>query len=338
MTVRLQMIDTTETDTEPERSETQLTSILMMVIPGYFGLNPETLASNPFQNSATAESLEADKITQAAMREFAGMVETLKAEGITVVAVPSREGVVTPDAIFPNNWVSFHPDRVVLYPMLAPNRRQERQLETVELFLADAGIQIADDELDLTNYEDAGVYLEGTGSMVLDRVNRVAFANISPRTSADLLEIWAKEMNYEVVTFEACDRDGKDIYHTNVVMAIGDEFAVICLEAIPNLAERSRVKAALEKLGKEVIEITLDQLYAFCGNLLQAKSNNGEPKIVMSETARKIFTEDQKRRLQKYGKIVPVDITTIETIGGGSARCMLAEVFPARKDGHGNSE
>lgn len=305
--------------------ESQLTDTILMIEPSYFGLNIETKASNAFQPTRLPGSEV--YIRHQAKQEFQAMEETLRTEDVRVIACPSVKGISTPDAVFPNNWVSFHPDRVVLYPMLAPNRRQERQLTQVTHCLKESGVSISPNILDLSKYEEKNHFLEGTGSLILDRVNKVAFANISPRTTPELLTTFCEEMGYTSVVFNAVDKGGSDIYHTNVLMSLGREFAVLCWEAIRDPIQRKIVKETLDDLGKKVIDITYDQLYSFCGNILQILSTSGETKIVMSLSAYNAFKPEQKKALSQFGKLVPVDIATIETIGGGSARCMMAEVF-----------
>lgn len=305
---------------------TQLTDTILMISPSSFALNPETLLDNKFQPTSISE--DEAQVRDTAMAEFAGMVQQLRDEGIEVIVCPTRQdGVVTPDAVFPNNWISFHENGVILYPMKAPNRRAERQLDTVKLVLSEAGKVLDEHVLDLSELENDGHYLEGTGSLVIDRPAKVAFANISERTNTQALNVFSQKTGYETVLFTSNDRDGNPIYHTNVVMSIGEGFTVICLAAIKDTDERQVVASKLQALGKEIIDITLDQLHNFCGNILQVKSKTGEQKIVMSQTAYDAFTPEQREALARHGSLVPVSIPTIERIGGGSARCMMAEVF-----------
>lgn len=302
----------------------QLTGAIVMVRPNHFGFNPETAGSNIFQHQVSESENE---VQQKALFEFNNAVKTLKEAGIKVLILDSKNDAITPDSVFPNNWFSNHVDgKLVIYPMLAPNRRQERQAESLETLLRGNGISISE-IIDLTTDENSGHILEGTGSLVLDRENKVAFAMESPRTVKEEFEKWCKLMGYEGILFHSYDKDGFPIYHTNVTMSIGKEYAVICLDSISDTSEKEQVKNKLESLGKEIIALTKDQIYKYCGNTLQVLSSEGTSKIIMSKTAFEGFNLDQLKILEKHGKIVTLDIPTIETVGGGSARCMLAEVF-----------
>lgn len=303
------------------RSE-QTTNILMMVVPIFFAFNFETAEDNEFQILEPNKSQE--EIRDKAILEFNRMVDRLRNEGLKVIVVDSQKD--TPDAVFPNNWISFHGDKVVLYPMKNNNRRKERQYKNVLKALAQAGIKKQPELIDLTYLEDQNQIVEGTGSLILDRVNKVAFALLSQRTNKEAVEKFAKQMGYEAIIFSGSDKHGKEIYHTNVIMSVGEQFAVVCYEAIKDEKEQAMVKRKLAELGKEVIDITLEQVENFCGNILQVNSKKG-PKIIMSQTAYNAFSTKQIDILVKHGHIVPVDIQQIETTGGGSARCMLAEVF-----------
>ncbi len=306
----------------------QLTNTVLMVSPDRFGFNEQTASSNGFQNNP--EGIAPQVIRDKALSEFYDTVGLLKKHGIKVFVTPSRTDVDTPDAVFPNNWVSFHSElggiNTVLYPMLAPNRRAERQFDAVRKLLP----WISSDVLDLTGHEQSGKFLEGTGSLVLARSEKVVFAHESPRTSYEVLDDFCNQTGYRSVKFHSFDEGGKPIYHTNVVMAIGEGFSVVCLDSIPDKHEQSRVDGTLKELGLDVVTIDLDQVHAFCGNLLEVKSGSGQSKIVLSVTAFDAFTKDQRDQLMSYGELVPVNIPTIETIGGGSARCILAEVFPGK--------
>lgn len=306
----------------------QLTDTLLMVTPDNFGFNNQTASTNTFQNDLPLGSRESPR--NKALSEFHGAVDLLRRSGIRVLICPSRTDIDTPDAVFPNNWISFHSEvkgiNTVLYPMLAPNRRDERQLIAVEQTL---GIKIDPSTvLDLTHHEKSGHFLEGTGSLIFDRKRKVVFAHESARTSFQVLDDFCDRTGYRPVKFHAQDEGGKPIYHTNVVMSIGDGLSVVCLEAIQNRQERSTVENTLDALELEIINITLDQLHAFCGNILEVQSGTGKNKIIMSITAYDAFTEAQRKQLMGYGELVPIYIPTIEKIGGGSARCMVAEVFP----------
>lgn len=301
---------------------TQLTNTLVMVSPDHFGFNTETAGSNVFQHHVSDSEIETQ---EKAMDEFSKSVKTLESAGIKILTLKSPDAR-TPDAIFPNNWFSHHSDgKLVIYPMLAQNRRAERQTENLKNLLIENGT--TPQVLDLTNDENLGHFLEGTGSLVLDRENKVAFAMESPRTVKAEFEKWCQLMNYKGILFHSYDKAGFPIYHTNVTMSIGREYAVICLESIKNIAEREIVSAALYDLKKEIIELSIEQVYEYCGNTLQVQDTKGNPKIIMSVTAKNGFSSNQLKSLEKYGEIITLDIPTIETVGGGSARCMLAEVF-----------
>lgn len=310
---------------------TQLTNTLLMVSPDSFGFNDQTASTNTFQNIPTSASEVT--IRNQAQAEFRGAVDLLRYNGIEIIVCPSRTDVNTPDAVFPNNWISFHNELdefdVALYPMRAPNRRAERQFQTVQRLMHWITID-PDRVLDLTAFEQDGQFLEGTGSLVFDRERKVVFAHESARTSFSVLDVFCQETGYEAVKFHANDKGGQPIYHTNVVMAIGEGFSVVCLEAIPDRQERTAVAGTLRELQKDTININLDQLHSFCGNVLQVEPTSGRSRIVMSVTAFDAFTTNQRQQLLEHGDIVPLDINTIETVGGGSARCILAEVFPGK--------
>lgn len=294
-----------------------------MIRPAKFESNPMTASSNRFQGKSTATPAEQQ---QAALREFDALVDTLRAAGIAVIVVDDSPEPHTPDSIFPNNWVSFHADgRVVLYPMEAPNRRSERRTEIVEQLDSDFGFQVAE-IVDLTAHEENGHYLEGTGSMVLDRSNRVAYACLSSRTQLDPLGDFAQRMDYDVVSFDAVDNDGVPIYHTNVLMNIGEAVAVICEEAIPRNEQREAVMARLRDTGHDIVSLTYDQLHAFAGNMLELRNSQGERVLAMSDRAWKSLSAAQREVLQANGKILTSPIDNIENSAGGSIRCMLAEV------------
>lgn len=291
-----------------------------MIRPVNFGFNEETAASNAFQNA----NAEKNGVQEKALSEFNGMVNILRHNGIDVTVIDDTHQPYTPDSIFPNNWVSFHNDGgVFLYPMQAENRRLERR-EDIITNLEDK-FKVAH-VIDLSRFEHERRFLEGTGSMVLDRDNKIAYACLSPRTDKEVLNYFCEQSGYQPVSFEAVDEKGKAIYHTNVLMCIGSRFAVICLGSIPNPHERITVTASLKSSHKEIIEISFEQMNQFAGNMLEVKNKVGETLIVMSQNAFNALNEVQRSALQKYGKLVYADINTIETNGGGSARCMMAEV------------
>jgi hypothetical protein len=294
-----------------------------MIRPVRFQSNPMTAESNVFQgrNPATVGEQQ-----DAALREFDQLVEALRAAGIKVIVVDDTSNPHTPDSVFPNNWVSFHRDgRVVLYPMEAPNRRTERRADIIDALSSEHGYQVVE-VLDLSAHEEAGHYLEGTGSMVLDRQNRIVYACLSSRTQLDPLGDFAQRMHYDVVSFDAVDRSGVPIYHTNVLMNIGEALAVICDEAIPREDQRAAVLARLRETGHDVLKISFDQLKAFAGNMLELRNKSGERVVAMSEQAWSSLTEPQRQKLLDNGKVVYSAIDNIESSAGGSVRCMLAEV------------
>jgi hypothetical protein len=298
-----------------------------MVAPEQFGFNPETAETNTFQKHPDEERDTPERLRDAACREFQQMVGILESQHIRVLVLPGRKDVVTPDAVFPNNWFSHHQeDILVLYPMLAPNRRAERQPALLLNLLK--SLSCSPEVIDLSQREQDGPVLEGTGSLVLDRIHKVAFAMESPRTNKTVLDEWCHRMGYTACFFHGYDKLSQPIYHTNVFMNIGDGFAVASLEAIPDRTERTVFECTLRNLGKEIVHLSLAQLYAFCGNILHLRSQNGQPKIVLSQTALHAFTPAQRSQLEQYGELIPIPVPTIERIGGGSVRCMLAEVFP----------
>ncbi len=303
--------------------ESQLASTVLMIRPVRFESNPQTAESNRFQGKADAPPEEQNR---AALDEFEALVAALRSKGIDVVVFDDTHEPHTPDSVFPNNWVSFHADgRVVLYPMEAENRRGERRTDIIESLAADHGFGVSD-VIDLSAHEEQDRFLEGTGSMVLDRVNRVAYACLSSRTQLDPLGDFAQQMDYEVVAFDAVDRDGIPIYHTNVLMNVGEELAVICADSIPKQDQRDAVLQRLKESGHEVILLSHDQLDAFAGNMLELRSAAGERVVAMSQQAFDSLDEDQREVLQRNGEIVTVPIDTIEASAGGSVRCMLAEI------------
>ena len=304
--------------------ESQLTSSVMMIRPVRFESNPLTAASNRFQGKTDSNSAAAQQA--AAAREFDTLVSALRDAGIEVIVIDDTREPHTPDAIFPNNWISMHADgRVVLYPMEAENRRTERRMDIVDHLGSDHGRQITE-LVDLSAHENSGHYLEGTGSMVLDRVNRVAYACVSTRTHLDPLGDFAQRMGYDVVAFEAVDSGGVPIYHTNVLMNVGEKVAVICDEAIPREDQREAVLARLRETGHEVVLLSYAQLDAFAGNMLELRNNDGERVLAMSQQAYDSLDKEQRAVLAANGRIVSVAISNIESSAGGSVRCMLAEV------------
>jgi hypothetical protein len=294
-----------------------------MVRPASFGFNPQTAATNAFQRDADPS---ADRATQGlAQREFDDLAKALQLAGVEVLIADDTPMPAKPDAIFPNNWVSFHFDgTVTLYPMLAPNRRLERRDAILEQVVREGRFHVSR-TVDLTHREAEGKFLEGTGSLVLDRAHRVAYASLSPRTDLDVLGEFAQLLDYELVTFEAQGESGQPVYHTNVVMAIGACFAVVCGEAIAHPSHRDAVFNKLRAAGHDIIDISLLQMEAFAGNLLELSSSGG-PVIALSSTGWHSLRPAQQRTLESYAAVVPADIPTIERLGGGAVRCMLAEI------------
>jgi hypothetical protein len=311
------------------RVDRQTAADVMMIRPVAFAGNPQTQPSNSFQERDAGAIDAANQA--AALREFEGLAAALTQAGVAVHTFDDTIEPHTPDSIFPNNWVSFHADgSVVLYPMLAENRRLERRLDLLEMLSARHGFH-ATRVIDLTRHEQVGRYLEGTGSLVLDRIHRVAYACVSPRTDLDVLGDFAQQLDYDIVAFEAHDAGGAAIYHTNVLMSVGERFAAVCADAIRE-DERAAVLDQLRGTGRAVVELSLEQMAAFAGNMLELGSSLTGAVVAMSERARDALTMAQRKTLQSNsGPIVAAPIPTIEKLGGGSVRCMLAEVHLPKK-------
>lgn len=306
--------------------ESQSAQSVLMVRPASFGFNPQTAATNAFQHPARADAAAA----AAALAEFDAATTVIGKAGINVYVADDSPDPPKPDAIFPNNWVSFHADgTVVLYPMMAVNRRLERRDDLLADIVRQGNFHISR-TVDLSGHEGKGQYLEGTGSLVLDRVARVAFACLSPRTHLDALGDFAQQLDYELQAFDAVDMSGQAIYHTNVMMAIGTRFAVICGAVMGAPSQRSAVLARLEATGHEIIELSIAQMQAFAGNLVEFGGADG-PVVALSKTAWSALDADQRRALERHAGIACVDIPSIERCGGGGIRCMLAEIhLPTR--------
>ena len=291
-----------------------------MIRPAHFGSNPETAASNFFQRP----SIAVDDVERRAQREFDALALALERANVRVHRFDGQRETRLPDEVFPNNWLSLHADgTAVLYPLLAPSRRRERRkdvLSTLELL----GYHI-ERVVDLSALEERGQYLEGTGSLVLDRAQRVAYACLSPRTHLTALAEFGRALDYEVIAFHAVDGLGRPIYHTNVVLSVGTRFAALCTSAIRDRDERRRVCASLESSGHELIELGDDELESFGGNLLELGDGAGNV-IALSAAALAAFATPTRRALERHGRLIAVDVATIERVGGGSVRCMLAEV------------
>lgn len=303
----------------------QTTSKILMVRPYRFAFNEETAKNNFFQQGAEGELTTSGTVAESALREFDAFVELLRRNDVDVTVVQDTPEPWTPDSIFPNNWFSSHTSgELVLYPMFAENRRLERKPRVVDLLRGKMNHRKG---VDLTHWEKEGEYLEGTGSMVLDRRRRLAYCCRSPRTSERVLADFCARMRYDSLVFDASDAEDRPLYHTNILMAIGLQVAVVCLQAIKNKNQREKVVAELTAAGKVIVEISLEQLGRFAGNMLEVKSRNGQPFMVMSAAARESLTSSQERTIATYNKILSTDLQTIETHGGGSARCMMAEIF-----------
>jgi hypothetical protein len=301
-------------------AEAQALGAVCMVRPAHFGSNAETASSNFFQRPAAGPGDAALR----AQREFDALALALEDAGVRVHRFDGQRDAALPDEVFPNNWLSLHADgTAVLYPLLAPSRRRERRSDVLAA-LERYGYRI-DRIVDLSALEARGEYLEGTGSLVLDRVERVAYACLSPRTHASALDEFGRALDYEVVAFHAVDGAGRPIYHTNVLLSVGTRFAVLCTGAIRDHDERLRVCSHLERSGHELIELHDDELVSFAGNVLELDGRDGHV-IALSATALAAFAAPTRRALERHGRLVAVDVATIERIGGGSVRCMLAEV------------
>lgn len=291
-----------------------------MVKPVRFGYNPQTAGDNLFQKRGFEEGAQEN-----ALREFTNYASLLKANKIDVVIAEDTERPYTPDSIFPNNWFTTHDDgTLVIYPMFAVNRRNERKDRVIEAIYQNFDVKRV---VDLTWWETENQFLEGTGSMILDRVNKIVYAGRSPRTCEPVLENFCQEMGYRPILFDAVDSRGGLIYHTNVMMSLGNRFAILCTEAIRDPEQKKIVLDSLEKTGKRIIDLTLDQIDHYAGNMLRLNTTDGKEVLVMSATARKSLTPEQSKLLNGYFRILSPQLDFIEANGGGSARCMLAELF-----------
>jgi hypothetical protein len=302
----------------------QTTNHILMIRPVDFKFNEQTAGNNMFQIASS----DSDVQTQA-LKEFDGFVDLLRKNDVDVTVVDDTLQPETPDSIFPNNWVSFHEDgSVYLYPMFSENRRLERRGDILDGLKENFEVNHISD---LSFYEQQYAFLEGTGSMVLDRTNKIAYACLSVRTDEEVLNNFCMLTGYQAVPFQAVDGSNFPIYHTNVMMCIGDRFAVICLDSIRNPEEKLNVSISLKSSGKEIIEISLEQMNKFAGNMLQVANAAGESLLVMSEQAYLSLNAEQITALEQYSRIIYAPLYTIEKNGGGSARCMLAEIhLPAK--------
>lgn len=306
----------------------QTTDTVLMIEPIAFGFNEETAKNNYFQNEQKGFDIQFK-----ALSEFKMFVEKLRSKGINVITIKDTLDPHTPDSIFPNNWVSFHKDgKVVLYPMFASNRRVERRDDIIET-IKEQGFEVA--EIDDWSFpETQGHYLEGTGSMIFDHDNKIAYGSVSLRLDENLFREFCDKYGFTPVVFHSFQTVGEErlpIYHTNVMMCVADKFVVICLDCIDDELERNKVIETIKNSGKEIIEISEDQMHQFAGNMLQVQNKEGRKFLIMSETAYKSLEQDQISAIEKYCEIIYSDLNTIEVNGGGSARCMLAEVFLPKK-------
>ena len=309
------------------QKERNFTDKVVMVRPAHFGYNPETAENNAFQSAEGAEDVL--KIKKKAEQEFDQLVDKLNSKGVQVLVFQDNPEVIKPDAVFPNNWFTTHSDgTLVTYPMFAEARRKERDPELIEELKSDF---IINNQVAFEAKECEDRFLEGTGSMILDRENKVVYACISERTEERLLNEWAKKMGYQSVTFTAVDPSGLPVYHTNVIMTLGKGFVVLCLECIPDQDEKDKLTKALNDHGYEIVEITFEQVKQFAGNMLQLIGNEDQPVLAMSSSAFRSLKANQKEQILSHTTIVHSDIPTIEKYGGGSVRCMIAENFLSQK-------
>ena len=303
-----------------EEEHTQSTNSVLMIRPSRFYPNPETAADNAFQRDVDRDS---GALMVMARKEFDAAVQTLRAAGINVHVFDDTAEPEKPDAVFPNNWISMHHDgRIALFPMYSALRRRERRQDIVEELRRQYRVT---DVIDYSAFEDAGCCLEGTGSLVFDHVNRIAYVSLSNRSNPKVIQRFADDFSYEPVIFTSIGSDGQPIYHTNVMMCVGTAFVMIGLEMIPNKAERQEVRTRLENTGKEIVELSADQIANFAGNAIELNNKGGEKLLVLSSRAAGALTEDQRKRLSPYARLVELGLPTIE-LAGGSARCMIATI------------
>lgn len=301
----------------------QITSQIMMIRPANFGFNTQTAENNSFQSEGAAD--DGDEVNRMAQAEFDVMVATLRSKGVVITVIEDTDSPNKPDAIFPNNWISFHEDgTVITYPMFAPNRRVERREDVISELEKTYKVN---KRYSFEHYEAEEKFLEGTGSMIFDREHQRVFACLSDRTDITLLDKFCVLTGTKRVVFHSVDSAGMPIYHTNVMMAIGQDFAVICLESVPDPEEKAELLSVFHDSGKQIIDISHEQVSKYAGNMLQVQSVSGEHYLVMSQSAYDSLTSEQVSTLSKLTTILPVAIPTIEYYGGGSVRCMMAEVF-----------
>ncbi len=291
-----------------------------MIRPSRFYPNPETAADNAFQRDANRD---VEALSLVAINEFDAAVQTLRAAGVNVHIFDDIAEPEKPDAVFPNNWISTHHDaRIALFPMYSPLRRRERRQDIVEELRNQYRVT---EVIDYSPFEDEGCYLEGTGSLVLDQLNNIAYVSLSNRSNPKMIQRFADDFGYEPVVFTSIGSNGEPVYHTNVMMCIGTTFAMVGLEMIPNKAERQKVRARLEKAEKEIMELSADQIANFAGNAIELCNEHDEKLLVLSSRADHALTDEQRETLTRHARLVPVELPTIE-LGGGSARCMIATI------------
>ena len=304
----------------------QTSDTVLMIEPIAFGFNEQTAVNNYFQVQ------QEGNVQEKALQDFNSFVEKLRAKGINVIKIKDTLDPKTPDSIFPNNWVSFHQDgKVVLYPMFAENRRLERREDIINQIKEQFDVK---EIIDYSKIENENKYLEGTGSMIFDHDNKIAYGSVSLRLDEELFRKFCDEFGFTPVVFHSYQNAGEErlpIYHTNVMMCVADKFVVICLDCIDDETERQNVIDSIKKSEKELIEISEDQMQQFAGNMLQVQNNSGEKFLVMSQSAYRSLKLEQISAIEKHSEIIYSDLETIETNGGGSARCMLAEIFLPKK-------
>jgi len=302
----------------------QSTNSVLMIRPSRFYPNPETAADNAFQRDANRDS---GVLTLMARKEFDAAVQALCVAGVNVHVFEDTAEPEKPDAVFPNNWISTHHDgRIALFPMYSALRRRERRQDIVEELRKHYRVT---EVIDYSAFEDEGCYLEGTGSLVLDHLNKIAYVSLSNRSNPTVSQRFADDFSYEPVIFTSIAFNGHPIYHTNVMMCVGTAFAIVGLQMIPNKAERQQVRARLEKTGKEIVELSADQIANFAGNAIELHNKSGEKLLVLSGRAARALTEEQRKTLTHYARLLPLELPTIE-LGGGSARCMIATIHLPR--------
>ncbi len=306
--------------------ELQAPHHVLLIRPASFGSNPETIDSNAFQHE---QDLSNERLQLLALQEFDTMIDVLNDNHIQSIVIPDTQAPVKPDAIFPNNWVSMQPDgKVVTYPMLAPNRRLERRPDVVELL---NNSFIVKEILDFSAFENQGEIVEGTGSLIFDHANKIAYAARSPRTSERIARVICDKLGYTLIVFDATDEAGKAIYHTNVMMAIATKFAIVCLDSIRIETELNSLLDSFESTGHQVIAISFEQMNSFAGNVLEVLNSRNEPLLIISEAAVQSLLPGQLDAITKFVDIVPISIPMIEKYSGGSVRCMMAGIHLAQK-------